>query len=373
MLTYATTIEDAADLTQYVFVKVLEALPSYRHGSTPLSAWLFRIARNAAIDAYRRQRRVLPWDHLPEDMGSWPAEGPESASLHADDLNRLRILVAQLDQNKQELLALRFAADLTLVEIAALLGKRESAVQKQLSRIIQRLKEQFHESSSDAEVRAKYADIIKEEGDPQTVHLVRTLATAYKSVRPPVGLPPTRADLARRVDRLHPRFSIRRRWSRGLSLTAAFVLVLTVAGIAYAVSTDRHHTTYQHTQAVVRSFVRAYNHHDLHGVLSLFTPSARYSDCDWVRQTPRFAIGQAELRRLFQREFADNERFVRPKITTANPQQRYVAGLDFLQTSRSMQRRGIAPHAGGFKIVLETTDYQRIEFIAGLGPNGCHR
>jgi RNA polymerase sigma-70 factor, ECF subfamily len=147
LLTYTTTIEDAADLTQYVFVRVLEALPSYCHGSTPLSAWLFRIARNAAIDAYRRRRRVLPWDHLPETLRSWPAEGPETASLHADDLNRLRLLVSQLDRNKQELLALRFAADLTIVEIAALLGKRESAVQKRLSRTIQRLKEQFHESS----------------------------------------------------------------------------------------------------------------------------------------------------------------------------------------------------------------------------------
>ncbi len=147
ILTYATTIEDAADLTQNVFVRVLEALPSYRHGSTPLSAWLFRIARNAAIDAYRRQRRVLPWDNLPEAMRSRPAEGPESASLHSDDLNRLHVLVSQLDRNKQELLALRFAAELTIVEIAALLGKRESAVQKQLSRTVQRLKEQFHEST----------------------------------------------------------------------------------------------------------------------------------------------------------------------------------------------------------------------------------
>jgi RNA polymerase sigma-70 factor (ECF subfamily) len=147
MLTYSSTIEDAADLTQHVFVRVLEALPSYRYGHAPFSAWLFRIARNAAIDAYRRQRRGLPWDHLPEYMRSWPGEEPESASLHADDLNRVRILVAQLDRDKQELLALRFAADLTIVEIAALLGKRESAVQKQLSRTIQRLKEQFHEPS----------------------------------------------------------------------------------------------------------------------------------------------------------------------------------------------------------------------------------
>ncbi len=226
---------------------------------------------------------------------------------------------------------------------------------------------------SDAELRTEYADIMDQDDDPQSVQLLRTLATGYRAVRPPVGLPPTRADLVRRVDRRHPRFSIRRRWSRGLGLSAASVLMLAVAGIAYAVSSDTHHTTYQHTQAVVRSFARAYNHHDLPGVVALFTPSVRYTDCDWVRQVPRYAIGQAELRRLFQREFADNEHFLRPTIITANPQQRYVAGLDFLQTSRSMHRRGIAPHPSGFKIVLETTDYARIAGVAGQGPNGCHR
>lgn len=226
---------------------------------------------------------------------------------------------------------------------------------------------------SEADVRAKYADVLMEEVDPQTVQLVRTLSAGYRAVRPPIGLPPTQADLVRRVDQRHQRFPIRRRWSRGLSLSAASVLLLAVAGIAYAVNSDTHHTTYQHTRAVVRSFIRAYNRHDFKRVLNLFTPSVRYTDCDWVRQTPRYAIGQAELQRLFQREFADNQRILQPRITTANPQQRYVAGLDFLQTSRSMQRRGIGPHASGFKIVLETTDYTRISGIAGQGPDGCHR
>ncbi len=226
---------------------------------------------------------------------------------------------------------------------------------------------------SDAEVRANYADVLKEEGDPQTVQLVRTLSSGYRAVRPPAGLPPTRADLVLRVDHRHRRVSIRRRWRRGLSLSTLPVLLLGAAGIAYAVSSDTHHTTYQHTQAVVRSFIRSYNHHDLKGVLNLFTPSVRYTDCDWVRQTPRYAIGPAQLQRLFQREFADNQHFLHPKITTANPQQRYVAGLDFLQTSRSMQQHGIAPYASGFKIVLENTDYTRIAGVAGQGPDGCHR
>jgi hypothetical protein len=88
----------------------------------------------------------------------------------------------------------------------------------------------------DAELQKEYADIIKEDNDPQTVHLLRTLAAGYQAVRPPVSLPPTPADLMAHVDRPRPRFSARRRWSRGFSLSAALVLLIAVAGIAYAVS-----------------------------------------------------------------------------------------------------------------------------------------
>ena len=44
---------DAEDLTQLVFVKVLEALPRYEPRGVPFGGWLFRLARNAVIDFVR--------------------------------------------------------------------------------------------------------------------------------------------------------------------------------------------------------------------------------------------------------------------------------------------------------------------------------
>ena len=55
----------------------------------------------------------------------------------------VRSLLASLPQSEQELLAFRFAAQLSSAEIAVLIGKSEAATKKQLTRIIRRLREQL--------------------------------------------------------------------------------------------------------------------------------------------------------------------------------------------------------------------------------------
>lgn len=49
--------EEAEDLTQEVFVKVYQTLHRYREGDGPFGAWLMAVARNHAIDHYRRGRQ----------------------------------------------------------------------------------------------------------------------------------------------------------------------------------------------------------------------------------------------------------------------------------------------------------------------------
>jgi len=132
-------------------------------------------------------------------------------------------------------------------------------------------------------------------------------------------------------------------------------------------------TTYKHTKTFVRSFFQAYNRHDLQAVLGMVTTSVRYADCDWVMQQGRFAFGKAELKQLFQREFSDGQQFLRLSVVASNPNQRYVAGAQFLQTARSMRRHGIAPHASDFKIVLQYPRFDQIRVFAGMGPTGCKR
>jgi len=140
--TYTENDEDAADLAQLVFLRVLEALPTYQDRGLPFRAWVFRIARNAAIDTYRIRGRTLPWDHFPETLQPFLADVEERA-MQREAINRLRVLIGQLSPEKQELLALRFAGDLTVREIAPVVGRSKDAVKKQLTRTMRTLREEF--------------------------------------------------------------------------------------------------------------------------------------------------------------------------------------------------------------------------------------
>lgn len=140
------TGEEAADLTQQVFLQALDALPGYRERGLPFAAWLFRIARNVATDAHRRRRPALDWDLLPERLHATSDDDPEAALLGRERVERLRGKLATLDSDKRELLGLRFAAGLSSREIAPVVGKSEAAVKKQLTRIIQQLREQYRDA-----------------------------------------------------------------------------------------------------------------------------------------------------------------------------------------------------------------------------------
>lgn len=138
--------EDARDLTQQTFVQVLRALPGYRAGKAPFAAWLFRIARNLATDAFRRKRSESAIEVATGIVdGEW--NPPETAALENERLASLRRLVAELDEGKREMVALRFAGGLSSREIGVLVGKSEAAVKKQLTRTIQSLKEQYRDES----------------------------------------------------------------------------------------------------------------------------------------------------------------------------------------------------------------------------------
>ncbi|BCL82980.1 RNA polymerase sigma factor ShbA [Ktedonobacteria bacterium brp13] len=135
--------DDAADLTHQVFYQALKALPRYKQQQVPFSVWLYRIAHHAAINISKRTPQLASWDALPETLHPLMEQGVEEQVLHTEAVADLRLWLQQLDPSKRELLALRFGSGLTVPEIAAVVGKSQNAIKKQLSRIIQSLKEHY--------------------------------------------------------------------------------------------------------------------------------------------------------------------------------------------------------------------------------------
>lgn len=139
--------EDAADLTQQVFLQALAAIPRYQVGSTPFGVWLFRIARNVATDATRRKRGTVDWESVPETLHPRGSD-VEAEVLRREDVLYLQSCLRQLDPGSRDLLLLRFAARLTTDEIAAVTGKSTAATSKRLQRALHSLKERYHDHSS---------------------------------------------------------------------------------------------------------------------------------------------------------------------------------------------------------------------------------
>lgn len=134
--------EDAEDLTQLVFERVVAGLPRYRHTGRPFAAWAFRIARNAVIDHLRRERPTEPLELTAERPGDLL---PEHISLRGEEIRELRQAVRELTADQQEALVLRYAAGLSAEEAAIVMGRRAGTVRGLTFRAIASLRRRLEE------------------------------------------------------------------------------------------------------------------------------------------------------------------------------------------------------------------------------------
>ncbi len=120
---------DAEDLTSEVFLRAWYALPNFKERGVPFIAFLFRIARNALIDHYRRHSHSGV--HLPAESQNTmrdPAPGPAETLSTKIQHQELRQVLGQLRQDYRTVLVLRFIGDLSPEEISHVMKRSVGAV-----------------------------------------------------------------------------------------------------------------------------------------------------------------------------------------------------------------------------------------------------
>ena len=141
----------AEDLVQEIFLSALRRLRATETDIT-FRPWIFEIAKNAAIDHYRRMSRaeeisihaddaLRPSDQL-RLVGRAHAR-PENAILHKEQFDQLRDAFAELSQSHHRVLVLREFEGLSYREIAKKMDMTRPAVESALFRARRRLQQEY--------------------------------------------------------------------------------------------------------------------------------------------------------------------------------------------------------------------------------------
>jgi RNA polymerase sigma-70 factor, ECF subfamily len=139
----ATLLRDdaaAEDVTALAFERAYRRRRSFDRARGNERAWLFGIARNAALDELRRRRRHARLAVDPEDPASTRAFADEDPTDCALRRTALRAGLDGLAPRERELVALKFHAGLTNAEIARVLGVSESNAGTLLHRTMAKLR-----------------------------------------------------------------------------------------------------------------------------------------------------------------------------------------------------------------------------------------
>lgn len=132
--------QDAADITQEVFLRAWKNLDSFR-GDSSLSTWLYRVTSNLCVD-FARKKAAEGMPTSIDDEESPAADladpsrmaQPEAAAENSELREELQLALAQLSEEHRRVVLLRDVAGMTYTDIARTLGLEEGTVKSRLAR-----------------------------------------------------------------------------------------------------------------------------------------------------------------------------------------------------------------------------------------------
>lgn len=136
----------AEDLVQDVFVRILKYRSTFRDDSA-FETWLYRLARNARADYFKRRRPALAVDARSLEIPA-PGAGAQQVLERRDETTRLRRAFATLPDDKRELLALAKIQGMKYERIAQLLTVGVGTVKVRVHRAVAELRETMRQQSA---------------------------------------------------------------------------------------------------------------------------------------------------------------------------------------------------------------------------------
>ena len=127
----------AEDVTALAFERAYRRRVTFDRRRGGERAWLFGIARNAALDELRRRKRVASLAVDPEDVS---AVGVDDGAEVALRRTAVRSALSDLPARDREVIALKFHAGLRNAELARVLGISETAAGTLLYRAMEKLR-----------------------------------------------------------------------------------------------------------------------------------------------------------------------------------------------------------------------------------------
>lgn len=135
---------DAEAVANDVMLRVFQNLASFSGDEAAFVRWIFAIARNLIIDRHRMSQRrpdVADGVEVPDRASNGP--GTEDAAIDLLAVGDMAVLLGRLTEDQSEVIALRMIADLSLQEVAEIVGKPVSAVKALQRRGLRGLQKQI--------------------------------------------------------------------------------------------------------------------------------------------------------------------------------------------------------------------------------------
>ena len=139
----------AEDCTSITFTKAWRAREQYQHDLGAFEAWLFTIARNVANDFLRQsqRRKEVSLDTI---WGLSSEQSVEGEATKRREFERLYELVKTLPTREQDIIAMKYGAEMTNRAIADALQLSESNVGTIVHRIVQKLRQHWEITHDDS-------------------------------------------------------------------------------------------------------------------------------------------------------------------------------------------------------------------------------